>query len=135
MAWSTKYKKSIDCSNPKGFSQKAHCAGRKARQKGQNTKSKSVSENIMKITEQDRRIFSEVKSKYGLTKESLLTKLFSRSLRKSLQNDKDIQTAIKNADKSLETAQKKIEDRFDGDKEKVKKAIPDNVRKYLGFDY
>ena len=27
--WSSKYKKSIDCSNPKGFSQKAHCAGKK----------------------------------------------------------------------------------------------------------
>ena len=27
--WSTKYKNSINCSNPKGFSQKAHCAGRK----------------------------------------------------------------------------------------------------------
>ena len=31
MSWSDKYKKSIDCSNPKGFSQKAHCAGRKKR--------------------------------------------------------------------------------------------------------
>ena len=29
MGWSKKYKKSIDCNNPKGFSQKAHCAGRK----------------------------------------------------------------------------------------------------------
>ena len=27
--WSAKYKKSIDCKNPRGFSQKAHCAGRK----------------------------------------------------------------------------------------------------------
>jgi len=27
--WSAKYKKSINCSNPKGFSQKAHCQGRK----------------------------------------------------------------------------------------------------------
>ena len=27
--WSDKYKKSIDCSNPKGFSQKAHCQGKK----------------------------------------------------------------------------------------------------------
>ena len=27
--WSDKYKKSIDCDNPKGFSQKAHCQGRK----------------------------------------------------------------------------------------------------------
>jgi hypothetical protein len=27
--WSEKYKRSIDCSHPKGFSQKAHCQGRK----------------------------------------------------------------------------------------------------------
>jgi hypothetical protein len=27
--WSQKYKRSINCNNPKGFSQKAHCAGRK----------------------------------------------------------------------------------------------------------
>ena len=27
--WSDKYKDSINCSNPKGFSQKAHCAGKK----------------------------------------------------------------------------------------------------------
>jgi hypothetical protein len=27
--WSEKYKKSIDCNNPKGFSQKAHCQGKK----------------------------------------------------------------------------------------------------------
>jgi methylphosphotriester-DNA--protein-cysteine methyltransferase len=31
MGWSKKYKRSIDCNNPKGFSQKAHCAGRKKR--------------------------------------------------------------------------------------------------------
>ena len=28
-AWSAKYKKSIDCDNPKGFSQRAHCQGKK----------------------------------------------------------------------------------------------------------
>ena len=28
-AWSARYKRSIDCDNPKGFSQKAHCRGRK----------------------------------------------------------------------------------------------------------
>ena len=34
MAWSDKYKKSIDCGdNPKGFSQKAHCAGRRKKAK------------------------------------------------------------------------------------------------------
>ena len=31
--WSAKYKKSINCSKPKGFSQKAHCSGRKKRKK------------------------------------------------------------------------------------------------------
>lgn len=39
--WSKKYKKSIDCSNPKGFSQRAHCNARKKRQSGGTTKSKS----------------------------------------------------------------------------------------------
>jgi len=36
--WSAKYKRSIDCDNPKGFSQRAHCQGRKkvneAKEKG-----------------------------------------------------------------------------------------------------
>lgn len=31
--WSNKYKRSIDCSHPKGFSQRAHCQGRKKRKK------------------------------------------------------------------------------------------------------
>ena len=30
--WSDKYKKSIDCNNPKGFSQKAHCDGKKKKE-------------------------------------------------------------------------------------------------------
>ena len=29
MKWSDSRKKSVDCKNPKGFSEKAHCAGRK----------------------------------------------------------------------------------------------------------
>jgi hypothetical protein len=29
--WTEKYKKSINCSSPKGFSQRAHCQGRKKR--------------------------------------------------------------------------------------------------------
>ena len=45
-AWSKKYKRSINCSHPKGFSQKAHCAARRKRARGGKTKSKSVRENI-----------------------------------------------------------------------------------------
>jgi len=43
--WSNTYKKSIDCSNAKGFSQKAHCAARRKRQAGGKTQSKSVKES------------------------------------------------------------------------------------------
>ena len=32
--WSQKYKNSINCSNPKGFSQKAHCAGKNKHNEG-----------------------------------------------------------------------------------------------------
>ena len=48
--WSDKYKKSIDCNNPKGFSQKAHCAGRKKRE---NVMSSKLEELVGKpITEE-----------------------------------------------------------------------------------
>lgn len=48
--WSEDYKKSIDCSNPKGFSQKAHCDARKKRQRGEETKSKPINENVSEIS-------------------------------------------------------------------------------------
>lgn len=43
--WSMKYKRSIDCSNPKGFGQKAHCRARQLRRAGKKTKSKPVRES------------------------------------------------------------------------------------------
>lgn len=39
--WSNKYKRTINCNNPKGFSQRAHCAARRKRKEGKKTKSKS----------------------------------------------------------------------------------------------
>lgn len=50
--WSMNYKKKINCSNPKGFSQKAHCRARKLRQAGQHTKSKPVREVYREVTSQ-----------------------------------------------------------------------------------
>jgi len=41
--WSKKYKDSINCSNPKGFSQKAHCAGR--------NKNEDINEDIERYVE------------------------------------------------------------------------------------
>jgi hypothetical protein len=46
--WSDKYKKSIDCNNPKGFSQKAHCAGRTKKETIMNLKS-LVKETIKEV--------------------------------------------------------------------------------------
>ncbi len=42
--WTMNYKKTINCSKPKGFSQKAHCKARRLRQMGKKTKSKPVRE-------------------------------------------------------------------------------------------
>ena len=59
--WSEKYKKSIDCKNPKGFSQRAHCQGRKKVEEAKNyekddhevsmaqTQLKKSEENIRKL--------------------------------------------------------------------------------------
>jgi hypothetical protein len=44
MGWSEKYKRSIDCGNPKGFSQKAHCQGRKKKISEQLKSYKTVEE-------------------------------------------------------------------------------------------
>ena len=43
--WSQKYKSSINCSNPKGFSQKAHCAGKKKNESTVNELSKNTLSN------------------------------------------------------------------------------------------
>src|SRR6056300_1364935 len=45
--WSKKYKKSIDCSNPKGFSQKAHCAGKKKKKNEMNENLKEIIVDIL----------------------------------------------------------------------------------------
>ena len=88
----------------------------------------------MKFTNEDKKLFKETYSKYKL-KEGFMDRLFLSVLGKTLKNDKNISKAIKDADEAIETAKDSIERRFDGDKEQVKKAIPQSVRKYLGFDY
>lgn len=52
--WSEKYKKSIDCKNPKGFSQRAHCQGRKKKQ---------MSEEQLKGGKADNKTFQDLVNK------------------------------------------------------------------------
>ena len=61
MGWSEKYKKSIDCNNPKGFSQKAHCAGRK--KKNEEMVFEEITEDILNeklITYGNRKPYGQV---------------------------------------------------------------------------
>lgn len=53
--WSEKYKKSIDCNNPKGFSQKAHCQGKKKKQ---------MSEEILKGGKADKKTLEDIAKKH-----------------------------------------------------------------------
>ena len=56
--WSKKYKKSINCSNPKGFSQKAHCAGRK---KNTNEAEDNIEENLRDWFKKDKWVRMDTK--------------------------------------------------------------------------
>ena len=60
--WSQKYKSSINCAKPKGFSQQAHCAGKK--------KTESVTENLseLKIAALEKQ-YNNLKDALGLARE------------------------------------------------------------------
>jgi len=56
--WSQKYKRSINCANPKGFSQRAHCQGRKKHNEDVETKYQVVCDGTRKgiFTDKNRAI-------------------------------------------------------------------------------
>jgi hypothetical protein len=84
--WSEKYKKSIDCKNPKGFSQKAHCQGRK--------KSK-MKEEKLKGGLSDNKTIEDIAKKHEKkgydTKNmiSLLKKQLSKGIEVEMEHTKD----------------------------------------------
>ena len=82
--WSKKYKRSIDCSHPKGFSQKAHCAARRKRQAGGKTKSKSVSES-QQIPENVLETLDFLMENHGLSNETAVSVVLE-SLDESLRD-------------------------------------------------
>ncbi len=77
--WSKKYKSSINCSNPKGFSQRAHCAGRK--------KNEDVAEGLDK-KEAILRIQKMLNAKYNanLDLDGVLGPLTRKSINKFMPN-------------------------------------------------
>lgn len=105
MGWSEKYKKSIDCNNPKGFSQKAHCQGRKKR-----------NENIMKLSE---------------LKEQIKTMIHERSInaisKAQQKNASDIEKALEFYKKNKHTDKKepfiKLLKKLGDEKKKLEKEM------------
>ncbi len=47
--WSNKYKRSINCSSPKGFSQRAHCQGKKKNEDFKESSSSNKKEAVLRI--------------------------------------------------------------------------------------
>ena len=79
MGWSDKYKKSINCNNPKGFSQKAHCTGKKKR------------ENIMKVSD----LKNEIRT---IVNERSINKIDQRKQKSSQDIEKTLDFYKKNKD-------------------------------------
>ena len=65
--WSKKYKDSINCSNPKGFSQKAHCAGRKKNEDIDENFADGKKKGLIKATKED---IASYKKIIGLAKKA-----------------------------------------------------------------
>jgi hypothetical protein len=88
----------------------------------------------MKLTKNEKKLFIEAHDRW-LVESNLLARLFAKTVAKSIKNNKDIQNAVADADLAMEKAKKEIENQMGGNREGVKKAIPADVRRYLGFDY
>lgn len=80
----------------------------------------------MKLTQEDKNLFSEVVKKHDLKNESFLMRIFKKKLSKELENDKDLQQAIKDGDKMVANLKKTVRDaQAKGYK------IPSYAKKYL----
>lgn len=117
--WSNKYKSSIDCSNPKGFSQKAHCAGRKKRKRGGKTKSRPVeSLQEKKMSEKKDFIMTEIQN--AITREVA---------------KKKIRESSKNLYEAVTTATKVLNENSSNKKKELAESLIVVAEKKLKEDY
>jgi len=118
--WSNKYKRSINCSDPKGFSQKAHCAGRRKRKHGGKTKSRPV-ESLQEISMSDIKKFlvEEINKTVSLElskkkiKESSKNLYEAVKLASELKKEGKSQDKIKMAESLIVVAEKQLSDSYD----------------------
>lgn len=118
--WSKKYKRSIDCSNPKGFSQKAHCAGRRKRKQGGKTKSRPV-ESLQEISMSDIKKFlvEEINKTVNTEMAKKKIKQSSKNLYEAVKLASDLKKESKSQDKIklaeglIVVAEKQLSDGYD----------------------
>ena len=87
--WSKKYKKSIDCNNPKGFSQKAHCQGRK--NKGENKEATGSGSSGAYVGP----LFGEMKDSLTEAERTFMAKLRDLAKKHAQDDSKDTTTKEK----------------------------------------
>ena len=118
--WSGKYKRSINCNNPKGFSQKAHCAGRKKRKRGGKTKSRPV-ESIMENKMENLKEFVVKEIQGAVSKELTKKKLKETSkdlyeavnLESKLMKEGANEKKLSLASKAVQIAEIKVLENYD----------------------
>lgn len=118
--WSNKYKRSINCSNPKGFSQKAHCAGRRKRKRGGKTKSRPV-ESIMENKMENLKEFVVKEIQGAVSKELTKKKLKETSkdlfeavnLESNLMKEGANEKKLQLASKAVQLAEIKVLENYD----------------------
>ncbi len=118
--WSGKYKRSINCNNPKGFSQKAHCAGRRKRKRGGKTKSRPV-ESIMENKMENLKEFVVKEIQGAVSKELTKKKLKETSkdlfeavnLESKLMKEGANEKKLSLASKAVQIAEVKVLENYD----------------------
>jgi hypothetical protein len=118
--WSEKYKKSIDCNNPRGFSQRAHCQGRKKKLK--ESINEAVRTELAQLKDLARK-FSKGKSEKQAEKEKI-EKMFvtlQRQLKKGMKVEMEHEMGLKKA-KEIALDHLKENPYYYDDLEKVEKS-------------
>ena len=80
----------------------------------------------MKITEQDKKHFSEINKKYNL-KESWIKNLFKKRLKKAVLSNPSLKSALNQADKELDVLRKYVKKQ-----EKDGHKVPNYIKRYTG---
>ena len=111
MGWGDKYKKSINCNNPKGFSQKAHCAGRKIRKENMKL---SELKNIIKNLIQERSVNAISKAQQKNAEEiAKILELYKKAKGgNKYYNEKNIIKVLKKLGQEKKKLEKEMDDKI-----------------------